>query len=98
MDDYDINSSTDFGSSNSHYMDDYDVNPATGLPMINGSSVDVSGNGFGSSNNSFDNDNSFDDYQNKTTNVKALDKRIGYLFLVIAIIHISFLAYCIITH
>lgn len=50
MDDYYINSATDFGSSNSNYMNDYDVNPATGLPMINGSSVDVSGNGFGSSN------------------------------------------------
>ena len=87
-----------FGSSYSNYMTDYDINPATGLPMISGSGVDVSGNGFGSSNNSFYNNDSFNDYQNKTTNVKALDKRIGYLFLVIAIIHISFLAYCIITH
>lgn len=113
MNDYDVNPSTglpmiggsgvdvsgnSFGSSDSNYMSDYDINPATGLPMISGSGVDVSGNGFGSSNNSFYNNDSFNDYQNKTTNVKALDKRIGYLFLVIAIIHISFLAYCIITH
>ena len=26
----------------------YDINPATGLPMINSSSVDVGGNGYGS--------------------------------------------------